>query len=164
MPVWVLFNADTLVLRSALYTLHPILTFETYFEARFEKDIRYYVIRLTKDLLEDWVIVLINGRIKSKLGQSRTLDFSHFNEAYEDFCTLAKVRHLRKYGLKTVYCENPMLLHLLSFLTTVEPDKDLAGVVAIKKMNPNKASTKKTEAVRNSEPYRDGFAQISFSF
>ncbi|MFT4060590.1 MAG: hypothetical protein QM652_13730 [Legionella sp.] len=48
---------------------------ECYHELRFEKDSRYYVIRLSKDLLDDWVLTLINGRIKSKLGQIRTLVF-----------------------------------------------------------------------------------------
>ncbi|MFO9588748.1 hypothetical protein SDB66_13185 [Legionella pneumophila serogroup 6] len=48
---------------------------EVYHEARFEKDKRYYVLRLEKDLLDDWTITAINGRIKSKLGQRRILDF-----------------------------------------------------------------------------------------
>ena len=90
---------------------------EAYHEARFEKDTRYYVIRLSKDLLDDWVITLINGRIKSKLGQSRTLAFPNFSEAFEHFCLLAHMRHQRNYTLKTVACENPLLLHLLPFFT-----------------------------------------------
>ena len=48
---------------------------EHYHAARFEKDTRYYVIRLEKDLLGDWVITVCNGRIKSRLGQSRILAF-----------------------------------------------------------------------------------------
>lgn len=72
---------------------------EYYYEARFEKESRYYVIRLSKDLFEDWVITLINGRIKSKLGHSRTLAFTSFNEGFEHFCALAKKRHLRNYQL-----------------------------------------------------------------
>ena len=62
-----------------------------YHAARFEKDSRYYVIRLHKDLLDDWVITLINGRIKSKLGQSRTLAFAHFGEGWAHFCALAMI-------------------------------------------------------------------------
>lgn len=85
---------------------------ERYHAARFEKDTRYYVIRLSKDLLEDWVITLINGRIKSKLGQSRTLAFANFNEAFDSFCQQAKVRHQRGYHLKTFDCDNHLLLHL----------------------------------------------------
>ncbi|EHL32378.1 hypothetical protein [Legionella drancourtii] len=55
---------------------------DTYHTARFEKDMRYYVIRLSKDLLDDWVITLINGRIKTKLGQIRTLAFANFSDAF----------------------------------------------------------------------------------
>ncbi len=51
---------------------------EVYHEARFEKDKRYYVLRLEKDLLDDWTITAINGRIKSKLGQRRILAFSTY--------------------------------------------------------------------------------------
>jgi hypothetical protein len=36
---------------------------ECYHAARFEKDSRYYMVRLSKDLLGDWVLILINGRI-----------------------------------------------------------------------------------------------------
>jgi len=90
---------------------------ETYYETRFEKDTRYYVIRLSKDLLDDWVITLINGRIKSKLGQSRTLAFLNFPEAFEHFCLLAHMRHQRGYTLKTVASENSLLLHILPFFT-----------------------------------------------
>lgn len=87
---------------------------ELYHAARFEKDTRYYVIRLSKDLLEDWVVTLINGRIKSKLGQSRTLAFANFNEAYDSFCQQAQVRHQRGYQLKTFDCDD-ILLYLLPF-------------------------------------------------
>lgn len=48
---------------------------EVYHEARFEKDKRYYVLRLEKDLLDDWTITAINGRIKSKLGQKKNIGF-----------------------------------------------------------------------------------------
>lgn len=40
---------------------------EAYHSARFEKASRYYVIRLSQDLLDDWVITIINGRIKTKI-------------------------------------------------------------------------------------------------
>ncbi|HAU1484597.1 TPA: WGR domain-containing protein [Legionella pneumophila] len=86
-----------------------------YHAARFEKDSRYYVIRLSKDLLDDWVITLTNGRIKSKLGQSRTLAFTDFNEGWEHFCALAKVRHQRGYVLKNLSCDNYLILHLLPY-------------------------------------------------
>ena len=65
---------------------------ERYHAARFEKDTRYYVIRLSKDLLEDRIITLINGRIKSKSGQNRTLAFANFNEAFDSF-SVSKPRY-----------------------------------------------------------------------
>ncbi|MFT4060136.1 MAG: WGR domain-containing protein [Legionella sp.] len=97
---------------------------ECYHAARFEKDTRYYVIRLSNDLLEDWVITLINGRIKSKLGQSRTLAFANFNEAFDSFCQQAKIRHQRGYQLKTFDCDNHLLLHLIPFLVHVENNEE----------------------------------------
>ncbi|HCX3308475.1 TPA: WGR domain-containing protein, partial [Legionella pneumophila] len=87
-----------------------------YHAARFEKESRYYVIRLTKDLLDDWVIILTNGRIKSKLGQNRTLAFNNFNEGLNYFCALAKIRHQRGYHLKYIDCDNDLTLFLLPYL------------------------------------------------
>lgn len=48
---------------------------EARYEMRFEKDKRYYVIRLEKDLLDYWTITAINGRVKTKLGQKEYLLF-----------------------------------------------------------------------------------------
>ena len=70
---------------------------ETYHAARFEKDTRYYVMRLEKDLLDDWVVVVINGRLKSKLGQCRTLAFTSYNDAFEQFSEMANTRYRRGY-------------------------------------------------------------------
>jgi hypothetical protein len=44
---------------------------ELFHAARFEKETRYYVIRLENDLLGDWIITASNGRIKSKLGRTQ---------------------------------------------------------------------------------------------
>jgi hypothetical protein len=65
-------------------------------------------------------ITLINGRIKSKLGQSRTLAFANFNEAFDSFCQQVKIRHQRGYHLKTFDCDNHPLLLLLLFLVHAE--------------------------------------------
>lgn len=111
---------------------------EHYHAARFEKDTRYYVIRLSQDLLEDWVITLVNGRIKSKLGQSRTLAFSSFHEGFQHFCTLAHIRHLRGYQLKTIHFENHLLLHLLPFLANTEEEKKLFATKKVKQTNRGK--------------------------
>ena len=65
-------------------------TGEYYHAARFEKESRYYVIRLSKDLLEDWVITLVNGRIKSKLGQTETIrNRGVFYAARGKFCSFS---------------------------------------------------------------------------
>jgi hypothetical protein len=108
---------------------------EDYHAARFEKDTRYYVIRLSKDLLEDWVITLVNGRINSKLGQSRTLAFANFYEGFEHFCALANIRHLRGYQLKTISFDNHLILHLLPFLANTEDKKKLSATKTIKSTN-----------------------------
>lgn len=65
---------------------------EAYHAARFEKGTRYYALRLEKDLLNDWVIVVINGRLKSKLGQCRTLAFTCYKDAFEQFALMTTTR------------------------------------------------------------------------
>ncbi|HGF0852540.1 TPA: hypothetical protein ACF74G_000203 [Legionella pneumophila] len=79
---------------------------EVYHEARFEKDKRYYVLRLEKDLLDDWTITAINGRIKSKLGQRRILAFSTYTNAFAQFLIMIKIRYQHNYRLKILYSEN----------------------------------------------------------
>ncbi len=93
---------------------------EVYHVARFEKDSRYYVLRLERDLLNDWTITAINGRIRSKLGQSRTLAYPTFNHAFESFCSMAKLRYQRKYHLKSIACDTPLFLCFLPFLGNTE--------------------------------------------
>jgi hypothetical protein len=106
--------------RSSFLHLINFEAVECYHAARFEKESRYYVIRLSQDLLEDWVITLINGRIKSRLGQSRTLAFADFNEGFNQFCALAKLRTLRGYTLKTIACDNGLMLNFLPFVNNTE--------------------------------------------
>ena len=135
---------------------------EHYHAARFEKDTRYYVIRLSKDLLEDWVITLINGRIKSKLGQSRTLAFTSFNEGFEHFCALAKKRHLRGYQLKTIISDNHLMLHLLPFMVYAKEKKLLPTAKSIKSIkhseHPNKKSAFLLNKISLNTPVQQGFA------
>ncbi len=137
---------------------------DTYHTARFEKDMRYYVIRLSKDLLDDWVITLINGRIKTKLGQIRTLAFANFSDAFANFCVLADIRHQRNYQLKEFFSENLILMHLLPFVTTSNQDKTLAKAEAIKKTSLGKTARKTPTPTKNNEPFRADFTQIGFSF
>jgi len=64
---------------------------------RFEKDTRYYTIRLEQDLLEDWVVAITYGRINSRLGQSKILAFDEFEQAYAHFKKICQIRHKRQY-------------------------------------------------------------------
>ncbi|MBA3535246.1 MAG: hypothetical protein H0T84_01340 [Tatlockia sp.] len=93
---------------------------EVYHVIRFEKDSRYYVLRLEKDLLDDWTVTAINGRIRSKLGQSRTFAFPNFIDAFASFCDMAKLRYQRKYHLKSIACDALLFLCFLPFLVNTE--------------------------------------------
>lgn len=132
------------------FTLVPFLHLikwqpkECYHAARFEKESRYYVIRLSKDLLDDWVITLINGRIKSKLGQSRTLAFAQFSAGFEHFCNLAKIRNTRGYQLTSLTCDNHLLMHLLPFLHIAEEKKEES--LFIKQTKPETNKTRKLKS------------------
>lgn len=106
-------------------------------DMRFEKESRYYLLRLEKDLLEDWTITASNGRIKSKLGQSRILPFLSYANAYDHFSCMVKIRHQRGYRLKALWCENNLFLHTLLLL-----------LIANNYTN-NKANVKKEEKPRH---------------
>jgi predicted DNA-binding WGR domain protein len=130
---------------------------EVYHAVRFEKESRYYVIRLEKDLLEDWTITAINGRIKSKLGQSRTHAFLSYGEAMEEFCTLAKIRHQRGYWPKSFTSDSALLVHLFLFLLQIEeiPPKRKATV---KKRDSSKGRTAAIQSPKTS------LLQMGFDF
>lgn len=104
---------------------------------RFERDTRYYVLHLSKDLLGDWIITLINGRIKSKLGQSRTLAFANFDEGLEQLSQLCTTRYQRGYHLKWIDCDYPILVSLLSCVKP-PPSKQKMGAEWIHPINRRK--------------------------
>lgn len=149
---------------SPIYHLIDWASNEYYHQARFEKESRYYVIRLSKDLLKDWVVTLINGRIKTKLGQSRTLAFTHFNDAFDNFCMLANVRHQRGYQLKEFFSENPILMHLLPYSVISDENKALVNVETIKKIRPGKTVRINFTPKKNKESHGNKFTQMGFSF
>ena len=93
---------------------------ETYHAARFERGTRYYVVCLNKDLLNDWIITTTNGRINSRLGQSRTIAFQNFKETFEQFCMFAKVRHQRGYQCTAYQSNASLFVHLIAALATGE--------------------------------------------
>lgn len=66
---------------------------------RFEKDTRYYTLQLEEDLLGDWVVFTIYGRIHSKLGKNKLMAFESFYDAFCHFQKLCHIRHQRKYQL-----------------------------------------------------------------
>lgn len=137
---------------------------ECYHAARFEKESRYYVIRLSKDLLEDWVITLVNGRIKSRLGQSRTLAFVNFSEGFEHFCALAKIRYQRGYQLKTITCDNHLMLHLLPIMVYTKENNELSAGKTIKSINQHEQKAKKSPTIiRNTLPQAPS-QQFGFAF
>lgn len=134
---------------------------EYYHAARFEKESRYYVIQLSKDLLEDWVITLINGRIKSKLGQRRILAFTDFNDGFDRFCTFAKIRHQRGYQLKNIFFDNHLLLNLLPFITNTDNDNNLSDTKAGRNTKSN-IQNSKPNAARNHLPPSIPHQQMGF--
>lgn len=86
--------------------------------ARFEKDTRYFELCLQQDLLSDWTIVATNGRKKSKLGQSRTIAFSNYAQALEQFTFMAGVRHKRGYHCTLYQSDDALLLQTIALLAT----------------------------------------------
>lgn len=102
-----------------LYLLSPFwfkylpLKKEPYHYLRFEKESRYYELRLDQDLLEDWTLITSNGRIKSKLGQSRTQAFSTYYEALMQLYSAIDQRYKRHYLIKRFFVEDQIYTLLL---------------------------------------------------
>ena len=68
--------------------------------ARFEKGTRYYTVILDKDLFNDWVITIANGRIGTKLGRIRKIAHTSFADACNQFHNVTKTRTKRGYLLE----------------------------------------------------------------
>ncbi len=87
---------------------------------RFEKNTRYYTLSLEQDLLDDWTITVTNGQIKSKLGQSRTIAYTSFDEAFYHYCLFIVFRYHRGY-------QTPLLLDPVIFYAILQlPDGKLS--------------------------------------
>jgi hypothetical protein len=82
--------------------------------ARFEKGTRYYTIILDRDLFDDWVIIIANGRIGTKLGRIRTLAFPSFTAAFNQFCIATKIRIKRGYQLETYSIHDSLSVYMLA--------------------------------------------------
>lgn len=74
---------------------------EKYLFARFEKGTRYYTVILDKDLFDDWVITIANGRIDTKLGRIRKIAFTCREDACNQFQNTTKIRIKRGYQLES---------------------------------------------------------------
>ena len=60
--------------------------------ARFEKGSRYYTLHLKKDLLDDWVVVRVNGRIDTRLGGVGQEVYASYQKALRQFNALFRYR------------------------------------------------------------------------
>ena len=81
---------------------------EKYHVARFEKGTRYYTVILDKDLFNDWVITIANGRIGTKLGRIRIIAFPCFVDACDKFQATMKNRVKRGYSLDFYRTQDPL--------------------------------------------------------
>lgn len=138
---------------------------EVYQAARFEKDTRYYVIRLEKDLFDYWTITIVGGRIKSKLGQSRTIAFPDFSDTFQHFCALSKQHQQRGYQVTSLSCHAPLfLIFILTLSTSAEicETQDETNVTA----KPKRRSTTKnsSSAIQSLLASQPAHQQIGFSF
>ena len=69
---------------------------------RWETSTRYYEVRLMRDLLHDWVLVVSRGGRASRLGALRTLFVSSEEEGLKRIATLEKLRTRHGYVRVTV--------------------------------------------------------------
>lgn len=138
--------------------------FESYHEMRFEKDSRYFVLRLDKDLFSDWTITAINGRIKSKLGQSRTFAFDNYKQAFEQLCLLTKIRKQRKYQLVGYKTYNILFMYLFVFSLSESAKANLNPPQKEQSTKLMETKPKTTTILNNNEPNQCSNGQISFDF
>ncbi len=136
----------------------PFISFkkEPFHYLRFEKDSRYYELRLQQDLLSDWILILSNGRIKSKLGQTRTIAFETYNDALEFFYSTVKTRAQRFYQLKNCVIDDLLYISLLLNFYTIQETK------------PSRTITRKTPQKRaksiSKQRLINNIGQIGFDF
>lgn len=64
---------------------------------RWETSTRYYEVRLMRDLLQHWVLVVSRGGKTNRLGALRTLFVSSEEEGMKKIAALEKVRIRRGY-------------------------------------------------------------------
>lgn len=131
---------------------------EKYLYARFEKGSRYYVIRLEQDLFGDWIISQINGRIKSRLGQTRTLAFQNFQDAFEQFLLIATVRYQRNYQTAG-WMSTDVIFHYLVFAVTITNDDKIHSTPTKRPRKPPSIL-----AIKPPKPIAPSLQQMGFDF
>lgn len=142
---------------SSFWFKHLPLKKEPYHYLRFEKDSRYYELRLAQDLLEDWTLITSNGRIRSKLGQSRTQAFGTYNEALTQLYFAIKLRHQRHYHVTQYLIEDLIYTLFLSSLSSHPNYKTKDRVIKQK-------STQETIKTRQLKHYPNNSQQICLTF
>jgi hypothetical protein len=70
---------------------------EATMRVRWETSNRYYEVRLVRDLLQDWVLIVARGGKTNRLGALRTLFVSSEAEGMKIIETMEKVRIRRGY-------------------------------------------------------------------
>ena len=70
---------------------------EATMRVRWETRTRYYEVRLVRDLLQDWVLIVARGGKTNRLGALRTLFVSSEAEGMKIIETMEKVRIRRGY-------------------------------------------------------------------
>ncbi len=124
---------------------------------RFEKESRYYELRLSQDLFGDWVLILSNGRVKSRLGNSRTQAFFSFEEGLIGFYQAVKFRLQRQYKPTQYLIENVLFSWVLTLVLTHHVTKRKVRV-SRKKMAANQ------EKINHFVPLPDHTPQMCFPF
>jgi hypothetical protein len=115
--------------------------------------------QLKQDLLEDWVIIMTNGRIQSRLGQVRTLAFPSFLDAFHHFCDMINIRIKRDYLLKQYQSDNPVLLQLLPYVASSNADISSILPTSVLELSPKKITRKKATPMTP-----DSYQQLGFGF
>ena len=140
------------------FHLLDFTTLETYHAARFEKETRYYVARISQDLLSDWIITITNGRINSRLGQSRTIAFQNFKETFDQFCLISKTRHQRGYNCTAYQSNSYLFVHLFAVLAANE----LTGVHRLRQQT--LSMNRKSTPLKSKTSDHIGCQQLDFVF
>ncbi|HAT1722191.1 TPA: WGR domain-containing protein [Legionella pneumophila] len=129
---------------NSFWLIHLHLPQAPYHYIRFEKESRYYELRVSQDLLGDWTLSLSNGRINSKLGTTRVQAFSYFDDALAAFYQAIKLRLQRKYHA-TQYLIDHCLFSLVFSLMMTKYGKPKKPPKTNKKTITENSKTKQSE-------------------